>query len=119
MIANPVMPSRPIIPTSMLGLLVPLATHRRKARFDEVDLVDTFPAGFERLPHRQVHGFKMRFEQREVLAREARQNPIGRHGSSFGAAERELPEADGLVDAGRDVPSGRSILSCAARTMIG
>jgi len=77
----------------------------RKSRFDEIDLVDAPPADFERLPHRKIDSFEMRFEQREILARKARQNPIGRHGPSFGAAKRELPEADGLFAVGRDVPS--------------
>jgi hypothetical protein len=77
----------------------------RKPRFDEIDLVDALPAGFERLPHRKIDGFEMRLEQREIFTRKARQNPIGRHGASFGAAKRELPEADGLFAVGRDVPS--------------
>ena len=68
-------------------------------------MLDALPAGFERLPHRQVDGFKMRFDQRKLLAGKARQNPIGQHGSSRRAAERELPEADGLFAVGRDVPS--------------
>ena len=77
----------------------------RKPGFDEIDLFDALPAGFERLPHRKIDGFQMRLKQREILTRKARQNPIGRHGPSFGAAKRELPEADGLFAVGRDVPS--------------
>ena len=77
----------------------------RKSRFDEIDLVDAPFADFERLPHGKIDSFEMRFEQRDILARKARQNPIRRHGPSFGAAKRELPEADGLFAVGRDVPS--------------
>ena len=36
----------------------------RKPGFDEVDLVDALPTGFERLPDRKVDGFEVRFEQR-------------------------------------------------------
>ena len=98
------MPSRPMIPTSMLGFLVPFLFPRIGVCFGRC-LLDALPAGFERLPHRKIDGFEMRFEQREILTRKARQNPIGRHGPSFGAAKRELPEADGLFAVGRDVPS--------------
>ena len=111
------MPSRPMIPTSMLGSPEP-CHHRGKTRFNEVHLIDAPSWGFERFPDRKINGLEMRFEQREVVARKARQNAIGRHGSSFRAAERELPEADGLFAVGRDVPSGRSILRRAARLMI-
>ena len=91
---------------------------RREAGFDEVDLLDALLALLERLARRKINGFQVRFEQREIFARKARQDAVRRQGTSFGAATRELPEADGLVDAGRDVPSGRSILRCAARLMI-
>ena len=67
--------------------------------------LDAPSAGLERLPDGKIDGFEMRFEQRKILARKVRQDPIGRHGSSFGAAKRELPEADGLFAVGRDVPS--------------
>jgi hypothetical protein len=39
-------------------------------------LVDALPTGFERLPDRKVDGFEVRFEQREFLARKARQNAV-------------------------------------------
>ena len=90
----------------------------RKPGFDEIDLVDALPAGFKRLPDRKINRFEMRFEQREVLTRKARQNPIGRHGPSFGAAKRELPEADGLFAVGRDVPSADQSLDTQQIVMI-
>src|SRR5207247_10897699 len=83
----------------------------RKPGFDEVDLVDALLASLERLPYWKINGLEVRLEQREILARKARQNPIGRHGPSFGAAKRELPEADGLFAVGRDVPSADQSLA--------
>jgi hypothetical protein len=88
---SPVMPSRPMIPTSILGLLVPLADHaalrafihdsgdydrarhdhRRKAGFDEIYMLDAPLAGFQWFAHRKINGFQVRFEQRKILAREA------------------------------------------------
>ena len=56
------MPSRPMMPTSMLGLLVPLATTEANPDFDEIDLVDALLALLERLSYRKIDGFEMRFE---------------------------------------------------------
>ena len=55
----------------MLGLPQAVCHNGGKARFNEIDLVDALPAGFERFPDRKINGLQVRFEQREVLARKA------------------------------------------------
>jgi hypothetical protein len=51
-------------------------------------------------------------------AKQACQNTVWRYVATFGAAKREVPEPDDLIDAGRDTSSCRSILRGAASVMI-
>ena len=62
--------------------------HLGEAGFHKVDLVDAFLALFEGRPQGQIDGLEMRFEQRKILAREARQNTVG---CSAGVRHRSVP----------------------------
>ena len=58
------------------GLVGAVGDYGGEPGFDEIDLVDPLPAGFERFPHRKIDSLEMRLQQREILPRKARQNPI-------------------------------------------
>ena len=53
--------------------------HRGEAGVDEVNVLDGAIAQFELAAYRQFHGFEVGLQQREIVRRETRKNPVACH----------------------------------------